>query len=335
MPIPPHMKKGTAPQRDIIKFDRNGLMRQLTMGGDDLELILVKRPHDLTEQEIRHISERRLGLPAGAEKEALFRFERAFFDDKFGDEPVEFDATGRLIEPRVKQEINQQPVPARTPDGSDLIRATEHLARRVADVAASEGTSDAVRFLQRGLNILNRAVTRTKDARTAADANPERGDGRPRMGFDVSSLFQDLKDDGLPGPKTRSALRTAIARLGPAKVEEALALGRFDNVIRGLSNGKMDGDLKSESQVAFGHLFRDRKIRSPEGHTEEGESLQMAINDLGFALLGRDAFKGLREDGVVGPKTQDAFKRVLAASGPNRMTDALGRNLGFFMFDHL
>jgi len=223
--------------------------------------------------------------------------------------------------PLPRRPLATVPVPARTADGMDLARAVGRLAERVADVAETSGSRDAVRFLQRGLTILNQAHT------GARETAPE---GR---GLPDGPLFRDLVDDGDPGPKTRGALRTAAARLGTAKVEEALALGRFEAALGELAGGAPAGGARDAAARAFAELFRDPEGDAPPGATEEGESLQMSVNDLGRSLLGPRGFTALREDGIVGPKTEAALMRVLRAAGPRRLTEAMGRNLGFFLFD--
>lgn len=303
-------------------FDRQALIDQLTRSDGGLEDILVKSPGDLTEGEVRRIAERRLALPAGDEKEALDRFERAFYDSAYGDGPAEADETGRLIAAAPRHPINTAPVPARTVDGLDLARAVGELAERVADVADAHGSRDAVRFLQRGLTILNQAVIAARDG----------GDGAARTPAD-RPMFQDLADDGDPGPKTRTALRLATAHLGPPKIEEAIALGRFETALRELSRGGRADGLRDTASAAFADLFRDPAATQPDAPTEEGESLQMTLNDLGRSLLGPRGFAMLREDGIIGPKTEAAFRRVLKAAGPRRLTEAMGRNLGFFVFE--
>ena len=305
-----------------IAFNRQALIDQLTRSDGGLEDILAKSPGDLTEAEVRQIAERRLALPAGTEKETLDRFERAFYDDAYGTDPAEADETGRLMAPAARRPVNADPVSARTIDGMDLSRAVGRLAERVADMAETLGSRDAVRFLQRGLTILNQAVTEAGDGGGSPARVPSRG-----------PMFQDLADDGDPGPKTRAALRTAAARLGSAKIEEALALGRFEAALRGLSGGASAEGLRETTSAAFADLFRDPAAVGPQTPTEEGESLQMSVNDLGKVLLGPRGFTALREDGIIGPKTEAALMRVLRAAGPRRLTESMGRNLGFFLFE--
>ena len=303
-------------------FSRRSLIDQLITVDDDLDDILVKQPRDLTEAEVRRIAERRLALPAGDEKDALYALEKAFFEDVYGSEQATADGTGRLAAPAPKRPVNAFPVPARSADGLELSRAVSRLAERVADIAETQGSRDAVRFLQQGLTILNQA-------RTAAGTASAQGQTPVNR-----TLFQDLVDDGMPGPKTRTALRRAAARLGTPKVEEGLALGRFEETLKRLSRGDLPDGIKPAAAEAFAALFRDPDQRTHKGAaTEEGESLQMTINDIGPALLGTQDFTALREDGVIGPKTEAALKRVLAAAGPRRMTEAMGKNLGFFQFE--
>lgn len=302
-------------------FDRQALIDQLTRSDGGLEDILAKSPRDLTEAEVRQIAQRRLALPAGAEKETLDRFERAFYDDAYGTDPAEADETGRLITPAARRAVNAAPVPARTVDGIDLSRAVGRLAERVADIAETQGSRDAVRFLQRGLTILNHAVT---EAGGSDGTAPGPADG---------PMFQDLVDDGDPGPKTRAALRRAAARLGSPKIEEALALGSFEAALRGLADGTSASGLRDVTSASFAELFRDPTAVGPHIPTEEGESLQMTVNDLGRVLLGPRGFTALREDGIIGPKTEAALRRVLKAAGPRRLTESMGRNLGFFLFE--
>lgn len=319
--------KQTAPRaqrggRARTAFNRQALIDQLTLSDGGLDDILAKSPRDLTEAEVRQIAERRLALPAGAEKETLDRLERAFYDDAYGTDPADADETGRLRAPAARRPINAAPVPARTVDGMDLSRAIGRLAERVADIAETQGSRDAVRFLQRGLTLFNQAVTESETDSGFPDHAPSRG-----------PMFQDLADDGDPGPKTRGALRTAAARLGSAKIEEALALGRFEAALRGLSDGAPMAGLREVTSTSFAELFRDPAAVGPHIPTEEGESLQMTVNDMGKVLLGPRGFTALREDGIIGPKTEAALMRVLKAAGPRRLTETMGRNLGFFLFE--
>lgn len=283
-------------------FDRQALIDQLTRSDGGLEDILAKSPRDLTEAEVRQVAEHRLALAAGTQKEALDRFERAFYDDAYGTDLAEADETGRLMAPAARRPVSTAPVPARTADGMDLSRAIGRLAERVADIAETQGSRDAVRFLQRGLTILNQAVTETcgDDAMAAAPTN--------------GPMFQDLVDDGDPGPKTRAALRTASARLGSPKIEEALALGRFEAALRGLADGTSASGLRDVTSASFAELFREPAAVGPHIPTEEGESLQMTVKDLRAGI--RRALLADRLGQIEGPRmtATEVLERVAEIS---------------------
>ncbi|MEQ8228812.1 MAG: portal protein [Rhodospirillales bacterium] len=268
-------------------FSRRSLIDQLITVDDDLEDILVKQPRDLTEVEVRRIAERRLALPAGDEKDALYALEKAFFEDVYGSEQATADGTGRLAAPVPKRPVNASPIPARSADGMELSRAVSRLAERVADIAETQGSRDAVRFLQQGLTILNQA-------RTAA--GPASAQGHSPVN---RTLFQDLVDDGMPGPKTRAALRRTTARLGAPKVEEGLALGQFEETLKRLARGDLPDGIKPAAAEAFAALFRDPDQGTHKGAaTEEGESLQMAIKNASIAVTG---IWQADDDGVLNP----------------------------------
>jgi hypothetical protein len=310
-------RRGGSRGRAAGGVDRRTLIDQLIEPGSDIDLILLKRPSEVTEAEVRKVGKHRLGLPPGLEKERLDAFERAYYEGVYGNAPVIADETGRFMPPLVKRAAPDEPVPARSADGMDLSRAVLRLAEQVADIAETWGSRDAVRALQRGLTILEHAAS-------AAQSHGEKA----RV-----PLPSGLKDDGDPGPRTCEALRRATARFGASKVEEALALGRFDSFLRMLENGAAERQVHDATASTFGALFRDRTLDLPDQPTEEGESLQMSLNDLGPVLIGAGRYSPVREDGRIGPRTEAALKRVLKAAGPQRLVEAMGRNLGFFLFN--
>jgi len=308
-------------------FDRDAFTESLTRADDPFGDILLKDPGVLTEGELRLIMDRRQGTRDEAERERLFGIELAFFDNLFGAAPVEHDATGRLVQPAPVRPVNQTPVAARDADGRPIDETLETVARRVADLTGRDGGMAAVKALQLGLNFLNRIPRRTPDF------NPDAGTGRERRQSgeiaDAGPMFQDLKDDGVPGPKTRAALRQATAAFGRPRVEESLALGSFQGFARDAALGAAgEGDLRRAAETAFGPLFRKPGAAAGTARPE-GFGVQMAVNDLGRDLLG-GAFQPLKEDGDIGPRTADAFRAVVAAAGPERFTGQLGRSFGFF-----
>ena len=307
--------------------DHRAVVADLTRDDDPLEEILLKRPGELTEGEARQLAARRLASEDSIERQALFGFERAHYDDLYGAGPASLDATGRLVQPIAVKVQNQTPVAARGIDGRPVAETVAAVAEQVASLSEGAGRRDAVRALQRGLNVLIREPWRTPDHNPEVWRERLRKSGRE----DLYALFaglQPLKDDGLSGPKTRAALRRAAAAWGRPGVKEGLALGWFDGFARHAATGATAGGLKTAAETVFAPLFPARAAR-PGGPRPEGYGLQMAVNDLGQETMG-GAFRPLKEDGDIGPKTEAAFHDVLRAAGPDRFADQLGKRLGFF-----
>lgn len=183
--------------------------------------------------------------------------------------------------------------PPRTPppDGGDLWQATAKIGQQVTDAAGTDGYEHAVKGLQRGLNILN-----------ASNPLPERS---PAYG--PYTKLAPVEEDGQYGPQTDFALKHATARLGPAKVQDGLALGRFNTFARqAQSRGNADG-LEAATNGAFGPLFRaSGDDKSPK---VEGGVLQETLNTIGPQH--HDDWENLKVDNWVGPKTRTAFGRGL------------------------
>ena len=297
--------------------DQNLLLKDISKSDGPLDEILAKDPRDLTEGEFVALKKEIINLPAGPEQDRLDGMATAFLEHRFGDGPAKFDAVGRMIDAKPIRPANKTPVPAKTPDGEPLTGAVKKIGGVIADAAGSEGRASAVRGLQSGLNLLKSIMQRSAKS-SQAKALP---------------LTHDLKTDGVVGPKTRRALRLAATRLGRPKVEEGFALGRFGNFARDIHSGRADTrSLKPTIDKAFGPLFRSPRAprQQPSRPAEENLSFQATVNDLGSDVFGRDAFKPVKEDGFIGPKTESAFNSVLPAAGPDRFTSRLGHNLGFF-----
>ena len=299
-----------------IKPEQRKLMDDISKTDGPLDEILAKDPRNLTEGEFVELKKEVLNLPAGPEQNRLDGMATAFLEHRFGDGPAKFDAVGRMIDPEPIRPINDKPVPARTPDGEPLTGVVGKIGGVIADAAGGEDRTSAVQDLQSGLNLLKSIMQRRAKSSSLAAIHTT-----------------DLKTDGVVGPKTRRALRLAATTLGRPKIEEGFALGRFGNFARGIQSGRADTrSLKPTIDKAFGPLFRDPQSsrQSPSRPAEENLSFQATINDLGSDVFGREAFKPIREDGLIGPRTESAFNAVLPAAGPDRFTSRLGHNLGFF-----
>lgn len=204
---------------------------------------------------------------------------------------------------RPHRPIPERPSPHTTPQGEDLWQATARIGQQVADAAESDGYTDAVTGLQRGLNML-------------ADAHPL----PPRSpAYGPYTKLGRIDEDGAYGPQTDFALKHAAARLGRAKVEDGLALGRFNTFVRAAqASGNTDG-LEGKTHAIFGPLFRPpADIDSPK---VEAGVLQETLNDFGH---------NLKLDNWIGPKTTAAFGSVLKETGADDFTRAYGRNLGLW-----
>jgi len=162
--------------------------------------------------------------------------------------------------------------------------------------------------LQRGLNILNQA-------------NPLPGRS-PAYG--PYTKLGPVDEDGKYGPQTDFALKHATARLGPAKVQDGLALGRFNTFARqAQGSGNAEG-LEAATHGAFGPLFRDKDDKSPK---VEGGVLQETLNTIGPEH--HDDWESLKVDDWIGPKTRTAFGRVLQSEDADRLFGSKGS-----MIDH-
>lgn len=224
----------------------------------------------------------------------------------YGDAPQGNDG-GKPIEPTPVRAIPDQPSPHTTPDGKDLWQATGRLGGKVVDAAATDGMPQAVTGLQRGLNILN-----------ASTPLPQRS-----AAYGPYTKLAPVAEDGQYGPQTDFALKHATARLGPAKVEEALALGRFNTFAREAQRSGNAEGLETKTHTAFAPLFRDpADDKAPK---VEGGVLQETLN----TLRGQDEWEPLKVDNWIGPKTTEAFGKVLQREDADSLTNAFGRGLGF------
>ncbi len=283
---------------------------------DGIDDILVKPVGRWTAGEAERVMKARIALPAGdPRRDELFCAERDFFEHAYGTGPVERDATGRMIEPKPKRVPPERPMAAVDADGRPLRDGLRRVARRVVVASDGRSLSRPIRHLQDGLNLLSSAI---KPESRASGAYPRRA----------------LKTDGVFGSKTRSDLKRAVARLGAAKVDEGIALGRFRDFARQARQNR-GGNLAQETEAAIGHLFRNPKA-DPEdrpgnrrGGRIEAVTLQETINDLGPAELKGQDFRPLKLDGRIGPKTLDAFDLINKTAGPDKLTKRFGRFLGF------
>jgi len=277
--------------------------------GPEAELIL-KEGADLTKGELRQIMAKRNHLPEGPEKDRLNALEQEHFSGVYGDDPVEQDATGRTIEPKAKRTVAEQPVPAKTSSGENLNDALKELGERIVVDKNGDSKTRIAQALQVGLNL---ALQKAQEKQ-----QPQNQPKRP-------SLFNALKVDGIVGPKTRQATKAILAKTQPGTAEEGLALGQFKRIVDEGRRRPVDpDDLRQSTSKIFGPLFRGPEKAAPKV-SHEGVGLQLALNK-----FGEGRFTPLKEDGFIGPKTADAFGKVMKVSDPDDFLSGLGERLGFF-----
>ena len=283
-------------------------MKNLLEPGNTVDEIMLKRPEDLTEGEVRQIMIARMDATTTDERERLFKAEKGFFDHFFGNEPAGTDAVGRTMEPKPIRPIPETPKPIATADGEPLEIGLRRIGRGVVRDARGDGLASVIKRLQGGLNLLSQAKA-------------------PKDG---AAPLEQLKQDGVFGPKSRSILRRAVTALGVPKVEECLALGGFGEFVR---DGRKQGfeRLREATEKSFATLFRNpaKPVRRPADRVEN-VTLQETLNDLGRSHLGDDRFTPLKLDGDIGPRTRDSFGLITNALGPERVTKRFGEFLGFF-----
>ncbi len=225
----------------------------------------------------------------------------------YGDGPQQYDG-GKAIVPAPIRPIPEQSTSPVTPDGNDLGQAVAGLGRTIAAAAQNDGFERMVQGLQQGLNLLNQH-------------NPL----PPRSpAYGPYTKLDPVKVDGVYGPRTDFALKQATARLGANKVEDALALGRFNDFARNAQKNRNPDGLENATRAAFAGLFRDPKdARAPK---VENGVLQDTLNALGSRA--RNDWQPLKVDDWIGPKTIAAFGQVLEKDDADSLTTAFGRGLG-------
>jgi hypothetical protein len=182
-----------------------------------LEKLLLKKPHDWTEGErgevMRDPGYRDKNHPdySWANDSML-----AHFSGVFGDAPAKMDGHGRPIEAAPRQPMRDQPTPIKTADGAPLEEAGARIAQNLARAGATDGPTKAVKTLQANLNKLSEAATNTVQSSTIPDEPFYSGAAKR-----AAPKPQRLKEDGVFGPKTAKATRSALVRFGEKPVGQA------------------------------------------------------------------------------------------------------------------
>ena len=288
-------KQAEPPMRPDIQKLRDEMLKP----GKPVDDILLKKPEDWTEGEVREVMKERLRLPMNnPERPSLWNSEKKWFKHFYGDGNAKADEFGKIADPQPIRRMIDKPLDVRTADGRPLTKEISRFSKHLSGAAGDVPAPELVKSLQSGLNTLG-------------------------MSKRLPKPLPALKEDGVFGPKTRGGLKTAMARLGRPKLEEGAALGRF-GTFAASNRPRSYRDLRDTTERSFGPLFRNPGER---GDKLESTTLQETLNDLGPKHLG--SFTPLKLDGDIGPRTFDAFSRINKAAGPRSLTERFGSFLGF------
>jgi len=275
-------------------------LEDLKKTDDPVSDILLKDPSVWTQEEVNQVHGSDAYSSASDPRQNVAATKvKGWYDQHFGTDPVQRDETGKTVEPVFTTAPRKDPVPATGKDGLPVLDGVLAAGTKIADLAGKRGLSTAIRGVQTGLNLMNKL----------------QADGSTKSG--------PLKADGLFGPKTKQNFRNSVAEQGRPKVENALALGSFQNLLEN-KRGESLGNLGEVAHDSFSGLFQNASTFKPDDKSPKpwGTVLQDTINDVGADSFGKNTFKPLKEDGWIGPKTSNAFDSGFMKS--------LGANFGFF-----
>ncbi|WP_135079841.1 hypothetical protein [Terasakiella sp. SH-1] len=365
----------------------------------------LKPPKDWTEAELKDAMKAREKAPVQERQDMMLR-EREWFEHYYGNEPIRFDETGKMVQPSPVRRAPESPLPVRTVDGQPLEEAIEDVLGRLPEtgdevrISPIEGgvvlpfpqkppqdgqpgihpvpvpapgkgapprlplpgpDNDLIGIMPvKGEGGLSFPQKPPQDGQPGIQPVPVPAPGKdapptlplPGPGNDLIGIMPvkgedeivkgiqsglnflsnkdnqsplpkalkqpKLKEDGVLGPKTSLGLKKALVDKGTGKVSEALALGQFKETVKKAKKGGMH-NLAGELGVTFEPLLPQKKSPKP-GFQPEGLALQDTLNDLGA---------NLKDDGIVGPKTTDAFMQVVKAKDEDEIVNQFAHNLGF------
>jgi hypothetical protein len=359
---------------DSGKQNRTDISSLISLNNQDR--VNLKSPRDWTKAELEEaMKAREKAVPQ--DKAGMLQRERQWFDHYYGNDPVKYDETGKMVQPAPVRSIPQEPVPIKTKDGKDLGEALDRVIGNLPGLTGGTGHAlnppvyneekgGWVQFdptmggykkieapITPGYHLLdqkkatgplgsvngvpvepgqtgqNRQVIQS-DRHLAVMPSEEQVIKGLQAGLNMLSNKQNqsplpnipkttaLKEDGIIGPKTSFGLKKALVDHGTSKVSEAAALGQFKETAKKAKASGVE-NLAGELGATFKPLLGNQK--SPkDGFQPEGLALQDTLNDLGA---------GLKDDGIVGPKTQDAFHQIAKKMDEDELTQRFVDNLGF------
>ncbi|MGB0683867.1 MAG: hypothetical protein ACPGOV_14230 [Magnetovibrionaceae bacterium] len=294
--------------------------------------VLYKRTEDITEDEIEGVMKSDTYWESNnpdylASKEKV----KAFYDLNYGTDPVERDATGRMIDSGPKRKIPTETSPAKAADRKPLSQALGDFAKSLSKALETATQTDQVKTAQEALNILN-------------NRSQKNGNESPQPMLAV---------DGQAGPKTRAALKNTLVQNKPSHVQDSVALASFKPTVQKAAQSGTAHALNQATGKSFGGLFSKPQAQQPNATTPTkpklgsgpttlgrraeqsnplGLGLQIAVNFAAedHGLFASKAVEPLKEDGIVGPKTEAAFGKVAKEIGSDDMLDRIGQEMGLF-----
>lgn len=259
---------------------------------DTTDDLLLKKPEDLTESEIKDLMVQRHNSQNNkALFDELVEKERQWFSTRYGDEPVKFDETGKMIQPVAINPAPKEPKPLTVPGGQTMADAIKVVAAQLDQT--SDNKVDVIRGLQTGINRTNEKTE------------------------------MPLKVDGLFGPKSATGLKKAIATLGPTKMTESNALGQFQYKTDKAKKSADTNNLIKDATASIEPL--PPQLKEQKKNTV-GLALQTALNETN---KDDDQIPQLKEDGIIGPVTEGVFDTTVRKKETEDLTDNFGYFLGF------
>ncbi len=259
---------------------------------DFSEDVLLKKPEDLTEGEVKDLMVKRNNFQHDKPLfDELVKKERKWFSTRYGDDPVKFDETGKMIQPVPINPAPKEPKPLTVPGGQTMANAIKAVVAQLDK--SSDNKVDTIRGLQTGIN-------------------------RTKGNMDVP-----LKVDGMFGPKSAMGLKKAIATLGPTKMTEANALGQFQYKTDKAKKSGDTNNLIKDVTATFDPLLPSKKDQKK---STVGLALQTAINETN---KDDNQIPKLKKDGIIGPVTEDVFGMTVKKKDAKDLTDNFGYFLGF------
>jgi len=115
--------------RELNKFGSSSLSKLKESTKEDVKL---KRPQDLTEAELKELMKAR-DKSGPSDQQAMMDREQEWFEHYYGTDPVQFDETGKMVQPRPVRDVPKRSEAIKTKDGKDLEGAIDEIIHGLAE----------------------------------------------------------------------------------------------------------------------------------------------------------------------------------------------------------